>query len=106
MSIPNFIQIRSAVRELNYADRQTWPALKTFTSCTSFKERITIFKKSVLTSKKTQHFTITKIIRLMCLEIIVVCTENHMKPINTLCGQNAELLIVKADGTYSYHLVY
>jgi hypothetical protein len=28
-----------------------------------------------------------------------------MKPINTLCGQNAESLIVKADGTYSYHLV-
>jgi hypothetical protein len=36
-------------------------------------------------------------------EIIAVHTENHTKPINTLCGQNAELLIVKAGGTYSYH---
>jgi hypothetical protein len=28
-----------------------------------------------------------------------------MKPINTLCGQNAELFTVKASGrpTYSYH---
>jgi hypothetical protein len=26
-----------------------------------------------------------------------------MKPINILCGQNAELLIVKAGGTYSSH---
>jgi hypothetical protein len=36
-------------------------------------------------------------------EIIVVYSENHMKPINTLCGQNAELLIVKAGGTRIYH---
>jgi hypothetical protein len=27
-----------------------------------------------------------------------------MKPPNTLCGKNAELLIVKAGGTYSSHL--
>jgi hypothetical protein len=32
-------------------------------------------------------------------EIIAVYSENHMKPINTLCGQNAELLIVKAGST-------
>jgi hypothetical protein len=25
-----------------------------------------------------------------------------MKPINTLCGQNVEILNVKAGGTYSY----
>jgi hypothetical protein len=36
-------------------------------------------------------------------ETISVKNENHMKPINTLCGQNAELLIRKAGGTYSYH---
>jgi hypothetical protein len=38
-------------------------------------------------------------------EIITVYSENHMKPMNLLCGQNAELLIVKAGGTYSYHWV-
>jgi hypothetical protein len=38
-------------------------------------------------------------------EIIDVYSENHTKPINTLCGQNKELLTVKAGGmlTYSYH---
>jgi hypothetical protein len=30
-------------------------------------------------------------------------SENRTKNINTLCGQNAELLIVKVGGTYSYH---
>jgi hypothetical protein len=32
-----------------------------------------------------------------------VYSESHTNPINTLCGQNAELLIVKAGGTYTYH---
>jgi hypothetical protein len=36
-------------------------------------------------------------------EIIAAYPENHTKPINTLCGQNAELFIIKAGGTYSYH---
>jgi hypothetical protein len=35
-------------------------------------------------------------------EIIAVYSENHTKPINTLCRQNAELLIAEAGGTYSY----
>jgi hypothetical protein len=34
-------------------------------------------------------------------EIITVYSEKHMKPINILCGQNAELLILEADGAYS-----
>jgi hypothetical protein len=37
-------------------------------------------------------------------EIIAVCYENHRKPINTFCGQNVELFIIKAGGTYRYHL--
>jgi hypothetical protein len=35
-------------------------------------------------------------------EIIAVYSDNHMISINTLRGQNAELLIIKAGGTYSY----
>jgi hypothetical protein len=35
-------------------------------------------------------------------EIISVYPENHTKQINTLCEQNAELLIIKAGGTYTY----
>jgi hypothetical protein len=36
-------------------------------------------------------------------EIIAVCSEIHTKHINTLCGQNVELLNVKHSGTYSNH---
>jgi hypothetical protein len=35
--------------------------------------------------------------------IIAVCSEIHTKHINTLCGQNVELLNVKHGGTYSKH---
>jgi len=38
-------------------------------------------------------------------EIIAVCSEIHTKHINTLCGQNVELLNVKPDGTYSGHWI-
>jgi hypothetical protein len=38
-------------------------------------------------------------------EIIALYSANHTKPVNTLCSQNAELLIVKVGGTYSYHWV-
>ena len=34
-------------------------------------------------------------------EIIAVCSQIHIKHINTLCGQNVELLSVKPGGTYS-----
>jgi hypothetical protein len=37
-------------------------------------------------------------------EIIAVCSQIHTKHINTLCGQNEELLNVKTGGTYSNHL--
>ena len=36
-------------------------------------------------------------------EIIAVCSEIHTKHINTLCGQNVELLHVKPGGTNSNH---
>jgi hypothetical protein len=36
-------------------------------------------------------------------EIIAVCSEIHIKHINTLCGQNVELLNVKPGGAYSDH---
>ena len=35
---------------------------------------------------------------------VAVCSEIHTKHINTVCGQNVELLNVKLDGTYSNHL--
>ena len=34
-------------------------------------------------------------------EIIAVCSQIHTKHINTLCGQNVELLNVKFGGKYS-----
>ena len=36
-------------------------------------------------------------------EITAVCSQIHTKHINTLCGQNVELLNVKLGGTYSDH---
>jgi hypothetical protein len=57
-----------------------------------------LFKNSVRTSKRTPYFTITKINWVMLFkEIIAVYSENHAKPI-----QNAALLTVRADGSYSY----
>jgi hypothetical protein len=35
-------------------------------------------------------------------EIIAVFPKIYTKPIYRLCGQNTELLIVKAGGTYNY----
>ena len=32
---------------------------------------------------------------MLCTEIIAVCSQIHTKHINTLCGQNEELLNVK-----------
>jgi len=31
-------------------------------------------------------------------EIIAICSQIHTKHINTLCGQNVELLNIKPDG--------
>jgi hypothetical protein len=36
-------------------------------------------------------------------EIIAVCSEIHIKHINTVCGQNVEFVDVKPRGTYSDH---
>jgi proteasome assembly chaperone (PAC2) family protein len=53
-------------------------------------------KDSVHTSQRTQHMSITKTSQLMLYrEILAVCSEIHTKHINTLCGQNVELLSVK-----------
>jgi hypothetical protein len=34
-------------------------------------------------------------------ETVAVYCKNHTEHTNTLCGQNAEFLCVKVDGTYS-----
>jgi hypothetical protein len=61
------------------------------------------FKDSASTAKKTPHFSITKINWLeLFREIIAVYSGNHTKLTNTE-DHNAELLIVKESGTYSYH---
>ena len=36
-------------------------------------------------------------------EIVVVGSQIHTKYISTLCGQNVELLNVKAGSSYGYH---
>jgi len=39
-------------------------------------------------------------------EILAVCSQIHAKHINTLCGQNVELLNVKHGGTYSRDFMF
>jgi hypothetical protein len=56
-------------------------------------ETSNVKKKEILlsTSKKTQRVSITMINWLMLFrKIIAIYSENHMKPINTLYGQNTE----------------
>jgi hypothetical protein len=56
-----------------------------------------LFKNSVRTSKRTQHFTITEINWLMLFkEMMNIYREKHKEHIYT----NAELLIVKAGGMF------
>jgi hypothetical protein len=46
-----------------------------------------LFKNPVRTSKRTPHFTITKINWLTLFkEIIAVYSENHATPVNTKCS--------------------
>ena len=40
---------------------------------------------------------------MLCRKIIAVCSVIHPKHINTLCGQNVEVLNVKPGGIYSNH---
>jgi hypothetical protein len=40
---------------------------------------------------------------MLLTEIIAVYFKNDTKPINILCGQNSEMMSVKAGGTYGYH---
>jgi hypothetical protein len=40
---------------------------------------------------------------MLCRKIIAACSEIRTKHINTLRGQNVELLSVKPDGTESNH---
>jgi hypothetical protein len=40
---------------------------------------------------------------MLCREIIAVYSQIHTKHINTLCGQNVEVLNVRPGGTYNNH---
>jgi hypothetical protein len=59
-----------------------------------------LFKNPVRTSKRTPHFTITRINWLtLFMETVFVYSKNRVNPFL----QNAELLDAKAGGTYSNH---
>jgi hypothetical protein len=35
--------------------------------------------------------------------IIAVCSNNHINPLNRLCGQNAILFIIRVGGPHGYY---
>ena len=56
----------------------------------------TTFKQPVRTAQKAQSVSVIKTSQLMLYrKIMAVCSETHTKHINTVCGQNVELLNVK-----------
>jgi hypothetical protein len=59
-----------------------------------------LFKNSVRTSKRTPHLTITKINWLTLFKEIILFT---LRIVQIPQIPNAELLTVKAAGTYNYH---
>jgi hypothetical protein len=64
-----------------------------------FKQTAVIFKNAVRTSNRTQHFTVINVNLLTLLkELIPVSSEKIRNPY-----KSAELMIVKAAGTYTYH---
>jgi hypothetical protein len=42
---------------------------------------------------------------MLCGEIIAVCSDNHTKHADRLCGQNVGILNIKPGGTYSNNWV-
>jgi hypothetical protein len=63
-----------------------------------------LLEKSVRSTMKIQYVSITKTSwSILSKKIITGYFEKQTKPTNTFCGQNAELLIIKAGGAYSYH---
>ena len=70
------------------------------------------FYSNIQSVPRSKHcVSVTKNSHLMLYrEIMAVCSEIHTKHINTVCGQNAEMLnvklavyIVTTGGTYTYH---
>jgi hypothetical protein len=59
---------------------------------------LVIFQNSALAAKEINVSQLQKTnLSILFKEIIAVYFENHTKLRNTVCGQNAGLLIIKAD---------
>jgi hypothetical protein len=57
-------------------------------------QKVDLFKNSVHTSHKVQRVSITEtILSIQFKEIIAVYSDNHIKSINMLCGQNVFLML-------------
>jgi hypothetical protein len=65
------------------------------------KAHLNIYE-SVPTAKKTTRLHDNDQL-VVFREKIAVYSQDHTKRTNTICGQIAELLIVKSHGTYTYH---
>jgi hypothetical protein len=67
--------------------------------------------QSLPQKKKTMPLRYKKNWLMLFTLIIAVYSENHIKPTNTLCGKNAELLVVKGlrlgfEGQWKRHYIF
>jgi hypothetical protein len=61
------------------------------------------FMLEVILNNSVRTSRITTFLKYKNQWVHAVYSWNHIKPINSLCGQNAELVNSKAGGTYSKH---
>jgi len=78
---------------------------KAWPTCHSLKSKVNPTYLEIQSVPRSKHYiSVIKTSQFMlCREIIAVCSEIHTKHVNTLCGQNVELLKVKPGSTYSNH---
>jgi hypothetical protein len=69
---------------------------RAFCNCTSYRKCIIIFKNSVPTSKKRARvFYADHLVEFWGNALLIMYTENHLKQINVVYGQNVKLLNIK-----------
>jgi len=84
----------SQCQSVHYESNTNWPGIDPRLLKTKFFPVLFLNIQSVPRSKHSVSVIIPSQL-MLCRDIIAVCSQIHTKHINTLCGQNVELLNVK-----------